>query len=444
MNCGLSVLLFAVVAAAHQLEIETFVADDLITVKIATIHGLSRNMVLSMDGRVSTCDIATENAAFVDVTGMMIRPLMNYNALSGCEMDLMFLFTRYRQVILSHNSIIFTEDPLEGGHACMRDTTTRGLCETRAGGVTLRWFSDQHLYYENAGEVDALGVVLPPASWSVRSTEPIVDVNESYLVARVDVHYDRTSHTIALRPRMPSLGLKIATSLAAALVAFFFVTRLLLETTWRHTALHAIMLSTGTLTTILSLSTRANGMKSIFFLLSSAVVTAAHLVIESIRWWQKSHASKAQINRRDPGTHVLLYIDLKPDLALLMVALILSFYAITSHSLIVIPTLLVMLFIVKTLAEFFNLRSLRPLRGVRGHRVDVYLLVACLITDLYYSVVLWRYIVGDFLRMTLVSAWYLQEILLLVVLLDAALYVAVITDNALRASCVAFMEAHPE
>jgi hypothetical protein len=415
-----SLLLVAVllsVATAHDIEIETFIENDLVMVKIGTIHGLRRTMALSMDGRVSTCDIATKDAAFTDVTGAMIRPLMNFHASLPCEMDLKFLFTRYRQLILTHNSIIFTEEALTDGEPCMRDATTRGLCETRASGVTLRWFSDRHLYYENAREVDALGVTLPPAMWSVRSPKPIVDVSEAYMVERVNLHYDIISHTIAAKPRVPSLGLKIATSLAAGLVSFLFVTRLMLEHTWRRPALHWTMIGIAIATTALALVTRANGLHSVVFLLSTAGVTLAHLGVEIARFLRRQRLEKQH-------RKALPFVDLKPDMAILLVAMILSFYGITSHSLIVIPMLLAMLYIVKTLAELLNLRSVRVL-----HTTDQILISVCLVVDTFFSATLWRYVVGDFLAMTLVANWYLQEFLLSVVVVLAALYVANITDT---------------
>jgi len=410
-ECGVLLgLLTLVCIHAHTLELETFTENDIIMVKIGTFNGVVRNMALSMDGRVSTCDVPNEAAAFMDVSGAMLRPRMNYNPSMPCELDLYFLFTTYRQVILSHNSIVFTQEPLKGGVPCMRDSTTRGLCETMVDGITLRWFSDLHLFYENTNTVDALGVTLPPASWSQRSPKRIVDVSEAFMISRVDVFYDIQNHTIAVRDRVPGLTHKIITSLAAAIVAFLFVGRLMLVDTWKKTVAHWSMLTFALGTTVLSLSTRANNLVHLVFFLSSILVSVAHLVCEIIRF-------KLRERNKEESRTILQYATLKPDMAILLVALILAFYAITSHSLIVLPMLLSLMYIVKSLSEFINFR-------LHESTQDNALLIGCILVDIYFSGILWAYVVNDFLKRTLVATWYLQEALLLVVVVDASFYVA--------------------
>ena len=415
---GILILFALACVHGHTLELETFIENDLIMVKIGTFNGVVRNMALSMDGRVSTCDIPNEAAAFMDISGAMLRPRMNYNPSLPCELDLYFLFTTYRQVILSHNSIVFTQEPLTDGVPCMRDSTTRGLCETMVDGITLRWFSDLHLFYENTNTVDALGVTLPPASWSQQSPKRIVDVNEAFMISHVDIFYDIQNHTIAVRDRVPGLTHKIVTALAAALVAFLFVARLMLSNTWKNTTAHWSMIAFALGTTVLSLSTRANNLVHLVFFLSSILVSVAHLVCEILRFkWRGDSETQART--------ILQYATLKPDMAILLVALILAFYAITSHSLIVLPMLLSLMYIVKSLSEFINFRN-HP----DNTTSEIALLIGCILVDIYYSGILWAYVVNDFLGRTLVATWYLQETLLLVVVVDASFYVATLEKTS--------------
>lgn len=417
---GLFCLFLASGCIAHSLELETFVENELVMVKLKTFHGISRDMKLSMDGRVSTCDVASREAAFMDVAGNMLRPMFSDTGTAHCELDLFFLFQTFRQVILSHNSIVFTQDPLEGGSACMRDSTTSGLCETKANGITLRWFSDMHLFDENVSEVDALGVQLPRASWSISTPQNIVDVSEAFLVSHVDICYDRISNTIRTRARVPSLAMKIVVALLAAVVAVFFVVRLMISDTWTHAVAHWAMLTTAGLLTGLSLLSQSNALSSLAFALASGLVTVVHFILEAIRFETRSFETASDPTTTGRARTIMQYAVLKPDMAILLVALILAFYAITSHSLIVIPTLLALMYIIKTIAELINLRTHHKHLDTMG------LLITCVIVDFVYSVFLWRYIIGEFLARTLVATWYLQELLLLVVVMGAAVYTALL------------------
>jgi len=420
---------------ARRVVLETSVENDLVMVKITSIHGITRKMTLSLDGRVSTCDIAAKDAAFMDTDGMLLRPMLSFVAAGvPCELDLKFMFHSFRQVTLTHNSIIFSDDTLANGVACLRGTTTRGLCETMSDDITLRWFSDGGLYYENTDTVKVLGVTMPLALWSVRTPRKIVDINEAYLLRHVDIHYDIGLHTVAVTQRHLSRTLKNITALLAAVVAVFFIGRVMIEDTWRKPALHITMLVLAVVTTALSLWTRANGMYSPVFIGIATGVTLSHIITESIRYRLKRH------HRRE---HIMVWIELKPDVALLLTALTLAFYAFASHTLLVLPALGAVFFSVKTFAEIFNLRSLKPLLAHPKLRTGAILVCVCIVTDLIFTVALWRYIVGDFLRMTHVGVWYAQEILLAVITIDMAIYVATLTDKATHRRMKEYLAAHP-
>jgi hypothetical protein len=180
------------------------------------------------------------------------------------------------------------------------------------------------------------------------------------------------------------------------------------------------MLTTAGLLTGLSLLSQSNALSSLAFALASGLVTVVHFILEAIRFETRSFETASDPTTTGRARTIMQYAVLKPDMAILLVALILAFYAITSHSLIVIPTLLALMYIIKTIAELINLRTHHKHLDTMG------LLITCVIVDFVYSVFLWRYIIGEFLARTLVATWYLQELLLLVVVMGAAVYTALL------------------
>jgi hypothetical protein len=414
------------------IEVETFLENDRIMIKAVTMAGLTRSFRLTMDGRVSTCDISAADASFMDVAGLLFRPIMSTDPTSACVLDMKFMFSRYRRMILSHNSIVFSEEPLVGGKSCMRDSTTHGLCESRDGIVTMRWFSNTDLFYENLHTLVVEGIDIAPAPWSVRTPRAIVDVVESAVVRAYDIEYDIVSHRMALTRRKTSIGLKIVAASMGMLVSFLFVVRLHYDKSWQHLPAHIAILTVASVATLTALCTQANKMRTPAFLVGTLVTLPAHLALEAVR---------VTFKRARCTQTAMFWVDLKPDMAIIMVSVTLSFYAITTHSLILLPALMTLLYASKMLAEVVNLR-LPPVDTVTP-RATLYrwLVLLCVGVDVVYTLILWRYIIGDFVRMTLIATWYIQELLLAVVVVHIGLYVANIQRELLHTQVVRVPDA---
>ncbi len=414
----------------RKVEFETMVDGDQIMVKGLFFSRQERHMRLALQGGASRCNFqGTDVAALIDVHGKLVRSNMAHlgSPAAPCVLDLKFMFRRFRRMIVSHKSVVFVnhgldEDGDDGSLACLRTPDSgRSLCELEEAGVRVHFFSSQANYYENVdhfalttGDGDSVVDLFPSPASSVRTSQPIIDVVVAWVMAAYDIHYDIILHRIAFRPRRPSRAIKQVVAILGALVSIFFVVRLMKEDTYRVRVYHWTSLSIALVTVAVSLASGSGALGSVWFVWTTAAAAAVHLAVEIYRF--HVHTTRTA-DGGGKAVRVMQSIDIKPDMGILLIAMIVSMYTIASHSLVVLATFVVIFFSIKTVSETVNAR------WVTGMRAAV-IYAVCVTVDIAYALVLWHFVVWEFMSQTLVAKWYVQEILLIVVTLAAGVFVA--------------------
>lgn len=406
----------------HKIEFETIVDEDTLMVKGLFFSKQKRVMRATFHGGRSECNFeGTDVAALIDTHGSLVRTnMMHTPSVSSCLLDLRFLFRRFRRVVVSHRSIMFLNSGLDTdeGLACIRTPNSgRSLCETHEAGFVFHWFSTEHAFNENrnefvvtAGNGQEQITIRPSSLISERVTEPLVDVVIPYILHDWDIHYDVETHRIAFRTRYPSLLSKQITAPLWFVVSVFFVVRLMKEDTYRVPAYHWTVLIICIATVVIALVSRSGSLASPWLQASTIVTLVVHLVIEAIRFTIHTR-SQNQVSG------VMQQIDIKPDMGVIMVAMITASYSFASHGLVVVPTFVILFYSVKTVSETVNAR------WIRGVSTAV-LYTICLCIDIAYTLVLWHFIVWEFMDQTMIAAKYVQESVLVVITISGGIVVA--------------------
>jgi hypothetical protein len=252
--------------------------------------------------------------------------------------------------------------------------------------------------------------LFPSPLASERKSAPIVDVVVPSVLRDYDIHYDILAHTIAFVDRTPSYAIKEAISVLFLLVSVFFVVRLMRDDTYTMPFYHWGVLVVSTLTVLLGLLSRTGSLASLWFQISTATTVAVHLAVEAYRFHVHLFGGRAAVN-------LMQQIDLKPDMAVILTAMIIASFTIASHSLLVIPCFISLFYSVKTVSETVNARWVERKPASLAY-------ILCVVVDIAYTLMLWHFVVWEFMNQSLASVWYSQELLLITVTLAAGVYTA--------------------
>jgi hypothetical protein len=424
------VLACAVTADAARLELEVSVAGGVTTAKVRTLSGFVRSMTLFYDGRGSACDLGPHDTTLLDTHGTLLHPhIQQLPTGSPCHLDVFFLFRRFRHVTLEYTSIVFDDQPLVGGVACMRGVQTPGLCETHEAGVVVRWFSAETQFYENAAAVALPFTTLRPATSAKRTRLPLVDVDMAHVVAEARVQYDLLTHTLRVEAATPSVDHLTALAVLGSIVAILYVIRINRDDTWEGPWLHSTVLAVPVVAIVVSLAAEHRSLRLPWVAVGVAGLTAVHAVSALAHWylkWQQRAALLRFGRTAGPTDRLLHWYMLPPDLALLQLGMILPFYTCTSHGLVLLPTFISLLYTSRLVAEFMRSRSVRGLYRSRDafHRRGAILMLVSMLADCILTGILLRTVVAEFIFTTLVASRRMQTVVVMTLVLVAATMLA--------------------
>ena len=408
-------------------EIEAFIADGVLVAKALTMKNEERKLRILFSGGPSMCHFSENEPVLLDVRGKIIRTVFTDTGspLAPCTFDVRFMFARFRTMILVPGSVIFVNEPVtdeETSTPCMRTTASgRGLCLIRQNGIDYHMFSDSMDHYDMVADTSIVvhgGKVLDiQRGLNVeRTSERVVDVDMGALASDHEVWYDMHSGRIRFQDRHPSKLVKQFAAVLSFIITVFCIVRIMYHDTYRIPAFHFIMLMISIGAIILALASRANALSSRWFFWPTVVVLIGHTVLELIRFSIHLNEKKKNGERR---RGIMLDIDLKPDLALVLIALILTTYIYAVHSLVVIPTFMVLLYTTKTVSEGVNMRWI-----VGEDRFSIIMYMASVIMDVGYTLILWHFPVFEFMNKTLVADLHIQGFLLAVLTISGGFFMA--------------------
>jgi hypothetical protein len=484
---GVAVLVGTIFPTTHpyheitrKLEFEAFNQDGAMCVKGSFLEGIERHMRVVFSGGFSQCTVSGRHgaAALLDVRGNLVRANIERvgNPAGGvCKLDLKFLFRRFRMLVMSHSHVTFIQrviGPDEGMQCMITPNMGRSLCETRHQGIAFHWFSENDDFYEKVASVEvATGspghpvVVKPSIEFSQRTPAALIDVPMAVVLRETDVHFDIVSRRILFVPRHPTRLGKEITSVIGAMVAVFFVVRLMKDTTQGVPVYHWFVVCVSILGIAVAIATQARCLQSPMFVTIVIVATVIHLGAEVFRFTTHRRACKRRLRSVKEKGHevvglandsrdsrdstdtnepksrttttttttknydvdgvdiaVMNNIDIKPDMGIILTSLVLCMYTISSHSLVIIPALIAVFVSVKMVSELMNSRWISFGRANRAVFDAVY--IVCLVTDISLSLALWRYVVWEFTTQTIIAPWYLQDTLLILITVGGGSFLA--------------------
>lgn len=405
-----------------DLLFETYLNSGRVMLKVKTLSSKAFDAALSLRDRASVCNIDPRDAAFTDSFMRIVNPEFDVVAsetTSACTYDLYFLFrTKFRAIRLAFDRLVFMEQLPAVKETewlqCITPGDPNALCTILKDGVKLVLWGEGTSFDENTPFVTIKGVdISAPHAWTT-NPNGYVDCPMQPLLSELDFYYDVWTNRVAFLHRVPSPTWTTASALFGGVITFVFVTRLLMDTTtdrkWLHwgfiaVALAGIAIAFVTRTRVLAYTPLVCGICGavVFYLILElychARLTAPH------------RESENSNNRDDDDNDELAPLEIKPDLAMILISLILSFYAITSHAMIIIPALLTFMFTMKTVVEMEDLYD-NPNDSV----------ILAVLADLVVIAALWRYVVAEFLETSSEGNWFLQIAFVVLAVLDGAAF----------------------
>jgi hypothetical protein len=392
----------------------------------------------------------------------------------------------YRSLRLSFDRLIFsatTSSLVEEDDwiACSKTPKSDALCIIDVDGIDVEFFSPTKVFYENVHSIEIDGVTLtPPEEWSL-TPEKTISAPIYQILAHREIHYDVVTNRIAFTGRVPTITMKIVNIIIFGILGLAFSARILITTDWKPEWLHIIVLIVAFAGVVVAAATGTRSLSNtlarylfvgtafLYFLLTfgikryytqhwrcdfDEIIVAACNEIEGAAENRKDQARldetkpflkklfdknpKLLGNQVDAGfqddLETLLsqhasesnaskiVLEVQPDLGLIMMGLILTIYAVSSHTMIIIPTILVFILSSKGVADIILVNSKNELS------------VISVITDLVVIGAMWRWIVSEFLESTTEGHWLLQIAFIVLLVVIAGVFLAAMRHNILFAN----------
>lgn len=398
---------------------ESFVSDEDIRISLQTIDGAAFTPLLRFAAQPSLTPVDSRDIGIVDVFSRILYPLFDTRVArqlhpSAHTFDARFVFDMgYNYTMLTHDRLIFGQgapwgvDDERDWMPCLPDT--KALCVVVIDGTRFTFFpsSGESFFDELVTETKSLAGVLlkPPHSWPTIPTRDIV-VPLRQLLRERTVVYDAVRHWIALGERAPSLETRLACAVCVFLLTGLFFTRLKVADVFGGVC-HMFAYVVVIVSLLVAFASQTAALRAWEFMVATLVVVVANIAMGAVR------ACKEWTRDADPA------LEMHPLLVLMWVALTLGLYAIRSHSMVIVPMLLIMAFTAKLAADVISLGIMQgvdvpPLWLTGGH----------LAFNLVYAGFMWHYIVSEFLDTSVEGPWELQVTVLVLVVTLAALVMA--------------------
>lgn len=426
-----------------KIMFETFLDGPNVRCKLVTAQGTNFDALLQFAGGPSVvAGLATDDTALVDTFLRYVYPLMDLTAAAlastgGANVfDARFLFGATNNVLwLAFDSMSFLSPTaaalkdLQWFQCLPREGT--GLCTLAADdGLPVTFFGATGLCNEERTEITVDGAVLMlPSTWAT-TPAPACAVPVGTLLMERDLVYDIARHRLALPRRHPSRSLKAAAASMAVILTFVFFARLLVPVLGTHLFWHMLFEGLAIAGVTVALVTQTRAFRRPAVLYATVGVTVGYIVVDAFcqiteRWL----VGVAFFDRE--RTHFRC-LDMKADIALIWLALVLDIYAITSFSMMIIPTLLVMASTARVISDVVSALMGHCVPGLRMGIVFPLLLVL----HLFVAVVTWRYIISEFLDTSAEGVWYLQINFISLLVLVGGLTMASVKHGVAFASTV--------
>ena len=423
--------------SATDLIIQVLLKNENVVLNAKTSSGHHHEAVLDMRSKHSVCNVPQDDLTFADIYKKRYFPVFDTvlsKTTRTCLMDMYFVFqSSKRYMKLSFDRLTFSSDnPTHIAESawmqCDLAKVDDALCTVNVNGTELVFFGDTKVFSEALHSVHLDSVKLTPGDTWVTTTSRTVTVPLYQLLAHRDIYFDSRTKRVALQQRTPTLGLKIASSIFWVLLGIIFAARFLITTRWSNLFVKISTLAIAVAGIIVAFAAGTRSLSLLGFRIVISIASAVYLLLEIARYHVEGkemqedsleaieRACMKQILHYDV-VHPQWKLQVKPDTALILIAFILTIYAVSSHSMVIIPTLLVFVFTSKTVSEVVFARS----------NDDIY--VISLVTDFAVVSALWRWVVAEFLETTSEGNWVLQIVFIVIVLIIAGVYLAALKHN---------------
>lgn len=411
-----------------NLVFEAYVSDEDVRVRLVTVGGKAFSPKLTFAGGPSVCPVDTRDMGVVDVFRRVLYPMFDPLAARGVHADAHTFDARFL-FGAGYDYVLVTYDRLVLGHGdawevasgddwmpCVEDASDEAaaLCVVVENGVGFAFFPRAPYFDESVDGVELRGVKLrPPHDWRTVPSRNVTVPMKQVLRERTVV-YSPATHSIAFGTRLPTLGWKIASAVAAFVATPLFFTRLIAADVveggdGKHLHVARMVVAYVVVVAVIgiALGARTRALRTVPMIVATAGVVAWNVAVEGVRWW------KRWLCAADPA------IEMRPLLALAWIALTLSLYALTSHSMVIFPMIMVVSFTAKVVADVVAVAMNAPLEGeskslmpvpeaTKCHPVPIAFFAAHVVANIAYAAVMWHYIVAEFLDTSVEGPWFLQ------------------------------------
>ena len=404
---------------ALNLVLETFVNDNgALTLAAQSLGGNNFEASVSLAGEPSVCNIDMSDGVLHDTFYMKFHPTYDITRsarATSCQIDLRVLLQgEFDTMCLAFDRLVFSKTPPTKAKTwlpCQRNSTHSSLCalestsavsiitgEKVSEQVSLLLFADKRVRNELiAGATLGNDIYLVPDKTWANTIERVMTIPISDIVESHTMCYSVSKHSISLFKSTPTRAMRTVCAFFVGLISFIFAGRVLVVDPWRFKKLKALSIVICIVAIFVSFGAQTRSLADIGFIGVIFIALIFYIAME--------------LGRSPRNKRVFDRLSLQPDVAIVMLAQIVSFYAIATHSMLVIPVLLVIV---------FGIRSVSQLVTSKDTSNEMFKLGT--FANILTNVALWRYVVAEFVFTNTEGLWLLQVAFIMLLIANGGLF----------------------
>lgn len=413
LHVSLVILLVAICNAQPplmNLEFPLYVSNEVLYVALKTLSGTRYDAVLKMHGAYSVCPLPVNDNVFVDNGMFKYYMLVDHVAsalTSTCTFDAYYLFDgRFRYMRLAYDRLQFMESlpthiAWKDWFKCNQASQYNSLCEHDADDTTFLVFSDLTNYDETRTSFVLGNVTYTPGDTWRTTTNKVMTLPLHAVLDVSDLYYDVTLHRIAMLPRYPVAWIATTCGVLVGILCITFVFRFHIDTLSRKRGIHIFLLIVSVVGIALAFFSRTRVLANPLFAGAILLACVMYLVLEFDRCEDTE------------------WLIMRPDMALLLLALILLFYVVCTFTFYIVWVAFIIGFVAKTIGQ------------VQYVRVDPPAFAIGAIADVIAAVALLHFMFVEFVDTCPDGTWWLLVIFIVLLTLVASVLITGIRHSYL-------------